>query len=168
MPVPTILPFARETSRKRSGSHDIDRERPALMHTPSPRSNTPQRPSSAQLSQQSQEERVLEGYVMQQVVDHELFQMRHQLQSSEAAHMQRHDEMMRLSTAYRQQQQQILELAEQVRGLQRTNAQSSLRERALTQEVGDARTTCNDVSLLRSRQPCAEQTPRYSRCHGPR
>ena len=55
MPVAPTLPFAQETSRKRSGSHDIDRERPARTHTPSPRSNTPQRPSSAQLSQQPQE-----------------------------------------------------------------------------------------------------------------
>ena len=51
--------------------------------------------------------------------------MRQQCQSSEAAHMQRHEKMRRLSAAY-QQQQQILELAEQVQGLQRTNEQSAL------------------------------------------
>ena len=73
MLVPPTLPFVRETSRKRGGSHDLDCECSARMHTPSPRSYTPKRPNSAQLPQQSQEERVPEGYVKQQVADHEVF-----------------------------------------------------------------------------------------------
>ena len=81
MPVPLTLPFVRETSRERGGSHDLDRERSARVHMPSPRSYTPKRPNSAQLSQQSQEERVPEGYVKQQVADHEVFRLRQQLEA---------------------------------------------------------------------------------------
>ena len=85
---------------------------------PSPRSYTPKRPHSAQLSQQSQEERVPEGYVKQQVALHEVFRIRQPLQSSKSAHVQRHDKMMRRDVAnqqlQQQQQQAHLELTEEM------------------------------------------------------
>ena len=53
-----VLPFTRNNPVKRSGSDDIEGERPARMRTPSQKSSLPPRPSSPQLSQLSQEERV--------------------------------------------------------------------------------------------------------------
>ena len=118
MPVPPTLPFVRETSCKRGGSHDLDRERSVRTHTPSPRSYTPRRPHSAQLSQQSQEERVPEGYVKHLVGDHEVFRLRQHLEASGTEHLRRHDEVMRRDVAnqqlQRQQQQAHLELTEEM------------------------------------------------------
>ena len=65
-PIPAVaptLPLARANPAKRSGSNDIEGERPSRMRTPSTRSTLPPRPGSPHLSQQAQEERVPDGYV---------------------------------------------------------------------------------------------------------
>ena len=88
----------------------------------------PPRPSSPQLSQQSQDERVPDGYVRKQVTEKEMFQLRRQFIAESSAFKQKHDEMLRNSIAY---QQQHLELAERMVRLERENEQHRLRARDL-------------------------------------
>ena len=67
------------------------------MRTPSPQSSMPPRPSSLQLPQPPQEERVPDGYVRRQVAEKEVFQLRQQFLAESYAFNQKHDEMMRVS-----------------------------------------------------------------------
>ena len=73
-----VLPFTRNNPVKRSGSDDIEGERPARMRTPSPKSSLPPRPSRPQLSQVSQEERVPAGSVRRQVAERDMLQLQQQ------------------------------------------------------------------------------------------
>ena len=98
--VPPTLPLTQSTSVMRSGSEDIEGERPARARAPFPRHGVPPRPSSPQLSQQPQEEPVPVGYLIQQVAYFERFQLRQQLIIATSVYEQRQDEMMRHSIAY--------------------------------------------------------------------
>ena len=95
-PPPPTLPLARPV--KRGGSNDLEGERPAWMRTPSPQSSMPPRPSSPELSQHPQDERVPDGYVRRQVAEKEIFQLWQQFLAESYAFNQKHDEMMRTAS----------------------------------------------------------------------
>ena len=66
---PPMPPLARPNPGKRSGSNDIERERPTRMRTPSPQARMLPRPASSQSSQNSFEGRVPDGYVQRQLAE---------------------------------------------------------------------------------------------------
>ena len=131
-----VLPFTRSNPVKRSGSDDIEEERPARMWTPSPTSSLPPRPSSPQLSQLSQEQRVRDGYVRRHVAERDMLQLQQQHLNASSALRQEDDEKMRQGVAL----QQLEWLGRLIQLVQVINA--------LTLSTSHATCTTNETILL--------------------
>ena len=129
---PPMLPLARPNPRKRSGSNDIESERPARMWTPSPQARLPPPPISPQSSQHSQEERVPDGYVQRQVAEQEI-QLIQQRYAHEAMSRSREAEEMARGWAAMQQQRYLL--AERLKELENELVRYRQEERDLQGEL---------------------------------
>ena len=130
---PPMLPLARPNPGKRSGSDDIERERPLRTRTPSPQARMPPRPASSQLPHHPPEERIPDGYVPRQAAEQEL-QLIQQRYAQETMSRSRESEEMTRGWAAMQGQQH--QLAERLRECERELDRLSTGRAQPTRRVG--------------------------------